>query len=180
MVALIVVVLVGSAIISGVLVYERSRLPGQELSFSLQEKFENEGLPDLQVVDFWGKSFSSRSFKGLVVVWNFWASWCSPCVEEVPSLLKLARLWPDKLKVIFISGDNSREDIEVFLKSFPRLRDSILIWDQDRSIANLFGVSKLPETFIAGKDGRLRKKVVGSVDWASEDAKSYFESLVSE
>jgi cytochrome c biogenesis protein CcmG/thiol:disulfide interchange protein DsbE len=145
------------------------------------EKMKLEGVPLFTSHDLAGHEFNLESQKGKTLIVNFWASWCEPCVEEVPSLIALIKKLDGKVELIAVSGDSDKVEIESFLKSFPELRGPhiSILWDQDKSIVQNYGVERLPETFIVGPDLKLIKKVVGSVHWDQPDSVNYFEQLVS-
>ena len=178
--ALLVVLVLATA---SIWIFKSFYLPQlQEGNSSLKtlDEMENDGAPNFQIVDFQGKNFELRALHGKVVILNFWASWCAPCVEEVPSLIKLAEEFRGELQIIAISGDSSREDIEVFLKSFPGLRaENInLIWDQDRKIMNQFSISRLPESLVLDQNQKLVKKIAGTIDWHTEDSILFVKALI--
>ncbi len=146
------------------------------------KNLEENGLPSVEFHNFFNSSvISSESLKGSVVIVNFWASWCAPCVEEVPSLIKLINKYNGKVKLLAISGDSSKQDIEIFLKSFPGLKaeNITVVWDENRSLMKMFSIARLPESYIFSQDLKLQKKVVGTIDWYTEDAQKYIETLFS-
>ena len=85
-----------------------------------------------------------------------------------------------QVELIAISGDSEVGEIMSFLKSFPKLQGPhiTLLWDEDKSMVQKFGVERLPETFIVGRDGKLVKKVVGSVRWDHPESVKYFKELI--
>ena len=96
----------------------------------------------------------------------FWASWCAPCAQETPSLVAMAKRNSD-WKITAISNDSDQKEVLNFLKIFPGLRapNISLIWDSDEEIANQFGLTGLPESFLVDRNGLLIQKFVGTVDW---------------
>ncbi len=145
------------------------------------EQMEKQGVPNFSAKDLDGKPFELHSLGGKVVILNFWASWCAPCIEEIPSLLSLVKEFKGDVQLVAVSGDSSREDIDVFMKAFPDLKnhkDIKMIWDEDRSIMQQFEVSRLPESLVVGKDNKLKKKIVGTIDWYNEDSLAYMKDLL--
>lgn len=129
------------------------------------------------------KTHSLEEFKGRVIILNFWASWCAPCVVEFPKLEKIARLFPDNIVVIAASVDTDKTDIEKFLsKSKLRPPENFLIFhDQDRKISqDLFQTIRFPETIIIDPAGQMVRKVVGDTDWTGEDMRAYLSGLASQ
>lgn len=149
-------------------------------NYSLLESLEKEGASNFSAKDVNGTAFELESFKDKIVILNFWASWCSPCVEEIPSLIKLVKEFKGKVQLVAISGDNSLEDIQVFLKSFPELKDPDIkiVWDHDRKLMQQFGISRLPESLILKGDFKLAKKIVGTINWYTKDSIEYINTLI--
>ncbi len=115
-----------------------------------------------------------------IVIVSFWASWCSPCVEEFPSMVELVKQFNGKIKILAISEDYTEEDIQIFLKGFHDFNPTHIkiVWDKDQKLLQLYKVFKMPEAFIFNKDGKLIKKVSGSIKWADPDALSFFKQLI--
>lgn len=128
-----------------------------------------------------GQSLDLSQISEPVVLLHFWASWCSPCITEVPALVRFASQFQGKVRIVAISGDRSTEDVKSFLKSFKELNQSniSIVLDLESKIRNRFSVARLPETFIFQNDGRFVKKVSGVTEWDSADAREYFNQLVN-
>lgn len=151
----------------------------QNLEVQLLEQLETHGLGTLEGKKLDGSSFSSKDLKeSSILVVNFWASWCGPCIEEVPSLIQLVQK-NSRIQVIAISQDSSLEDIQAFLKSFPGFKNSQIhiLWDEDRKLMGRFRSERLPESFVFNSKGKLVKKVVGSIDWASPSALEFLGAI---
>jgi cytochrome c biogenesis protein CcmG/thiol:disulfide interchange protein DsbE len=122
--------------------------------------------PGFTLSDLEGKTHQLTDYRGQVVLINFWATWCPPCVEEMPSLEKLHRaLGPKGLKVLAVSVDERVKDVERFRKdhdlTFTILRD------KDRKVAHRYLTFKYPETYVLDREGKLVWKVVGGMDWVA-------------
>ncbi|HRO66773.1 MAG TPA: TlpA disulfide reductase family protein [Pseudobdellovibrionaceae bacterium] len=143
-----------------------------------------EHLPQFKVEDLAGRVISSEDYAGKVLIVNFWASWCGPCVEEIPSFVRLKRALGDDIHILAISNDNTREDIDIFLKSFPDFKgpgiEIVQDTPKDFPITKMFGVYRLPESFVFTKSGRMIRKVVGTIDWASPDAQDFLKTLIAQ
>lgn len=143
-----------------------------------------ESLPSFQISNLEGGVIQSHQLLGKVLVVNFWASWCAPCIEEIPSLIRLKKVMGEQVEILAISNDQVKEDIDVFLKSFPEFRSPLVLLAHDvpkeLPVTKAFGVFRLPESFVFNKSGRMVRKVIGTIDWSSSDAQEYLRSLVNE
>ena len=139
-------------------------------------------VPNVNFKTLDGKVVNTHQFKGKVVLLNFWASWCAPCIEEFPSMLKLMDRFKGKVVFMAISNDSNKSDIESFINRFKKKYKKqisspnfILLWDRDLGITQEhFNILKLPETFIISPDLTLPKKVIGATDW---DGKEMIQSI---
>lgn len=141
----------------------------------------NQELPGFESKTLDGRGIKLSQFKGKVLVVNFWASWCGPCVEEVPSLIKLMQAFPNDLELIAVSGDSTREDIDSFMKSFPEMKtlpNIHVVWDEDKKLSQQYQIYRLPESFLLNKELKLVKKITGTIDWHTDDAVAYIKQLV--
>ncbi len=146
------------------------------------EKNDFKTLPGLSFKDLKQTEVNLEALtKDKIVIVNFWASWCEPCAEEFPSMVKLVNHYKGKIVILAPSHDSSLEDIETFAQAFSlqSVPDLHLLWDKDNTVGKAFQVNKLPESYIFGKDGKLLRKVVGTRDWFNEDAKFFFESQLA-
>lgn len=112
------------------------------------------------------------TFKGKTILLNFWATWCVPCVKEMPSLEKFAEQEKDHgIEVIAISVDDGWDKIHKLFKSInlKPVDKSVMhiLRDEDGSAANTFHTNQFPETYLITRDFVIRKKYVGSMDWMS-------------
>lgn len=138
---------------------------------------ENSMAPAITVNALDGKPLNLPDLKGKVVLLNFWATWCPPCREEIPSMMKLNSAMTGKpFQMVAVSIDEGgRPAIESFFKtsgfSLP------VYTDPDNRAAKTYGITGVPETFIIDKSGILLKKVIGPMAWDSPDVLSYVEGL---
>jgi cytochrome c biogenesis protein CcmG, thiol:disulfide interchange protein DsbE len=120
-------------------------------------------------------------YKGQVVLLNLWATWCGPCRSEMPSLEKLQQeLGPKGLKIVAVSVDNpGMEDaIRAFGKELGLTFE--LLYDADGKIRDDYQAEGFPETFIIGRDGVIRKRVIAATDWSAEPQKALIRELLAE
>lgn len=126
-----------------------------------------------------GKPAKLSDLRGKVVVLNFWATWCPPCVDEMPSLNQLhAAIAPQGATVLGISVDDTdgvyQEFIQRFNLQFPNYRDP------NKQINAAYGTFTFPETYIIGKDGRIARKIIGPQNWINEQWTSYILQLAKQ
>lgn len=144
------------------------------------EKFEKEGVPDIGPSDILGNPISLAQYRGKPVVVHFWATWCAPCAEEFPSLVKFADKYRDKVKVFAITVDESKPDIDDFLSAFGFKESGIaVVRDPEYAIAQKYGTQKLPESYVLSKQHLLIRKLPTSVNWMAADVVEYFDALVA-
>jgi peroxiredoxin len=113
-------------------------------------------------------------YRGKVVLVNFWATWCAPCIQEVPSLLDLHHQDPS-LAILGVSVDEDPDAYSEFLRR--RHIDFITVRDPSESAAKLFHTEMWPETYVIDRKGIIRRKFVGAQDWTSPEVRAYLESL---
>ncbi|HSB52656.1 MAG TPA: TlpA disulfide reductase family protein [Dissulfurispiraceae bacterium] len=141
------------------------------------EKLSGQAAPDFALQDLEGNTVSLSSFKGKVVFLNFWATWCPPCKDELPSIEKLHNLMKQKgLVVLAVSIDKSPEKVRDFLKQHPV--SFRVLMDKNASASRSFKVFSLPMTFIIDKRGVLIEKHFGEKDWSKPDAVRSIEALL--
>jgi len=122
-------------------------------------------------------------FKGKIVLVNFWATWCAPCVKEYPDLLQLAQKMNNKVVLLALSNDQNPEAINQFInKNTPdelkKLGNVHIIWDENQHITQkLFQTFKLPETVIIAPDMTIQDKVIGLIDWTEPEIERRLENL---
>lgn len=178
--ALIIVVILGALAVWGFNTFFLPRVQQAPTTMATVESMEKDGVPNLSLKTLNGESFDLDQLKGKVVILNFWASWCGPCVEEVPSLIKLVKEFKGDIVLVAISGDSSEQDIKVFLKSFPELNSEHIkiVYDQDRSKMKMFDITRLPESMVLAPDRKLAKKLSGAIDWYNKDSIDYMRTLI--
>ena len=124
------------------------------------------------------KKKALSSFKDKVLVLNFWATWCAPCVEELPSLNRLAGHFPKKLRVLALSNERT-DTIKNFLMAFPDFHSHFMTGNVSRSeMLSAFPVRAFPETYILDTLGNKVEKVSGSQKWDSSEWKQKIKFLI--
>ncbi|NYF89241.1 TlpA disulfide reductase family protein [Tunturiibacter empetritectus] len=112
--------------------------------------------------------------RGRVVVLNLWATWCAPCIEELPSLLALEKQMPE-LAIVAVSMDQDPDVYKRFLVDHHV--DLLTVRDEDQKVNALYGTVQIPETYIIDKQGVLRRKFIGAQVWTSPEITSYLSKM---
>jgi cytochrome c biogenesis protein CcmG, thiol:disulfide interchange protein DsbE len=141
--------------------------------------------PEFTVQDS-DRTVSLNQFRGKIVVLNFWASWCPPCVDELPSLMQLQTALESKgVVVLGVSVDAEAADYQKFLKehdvNFLTVRDP---GEQNRTntgvvapVSSKYGTYRFPETYIIDRDGVLRRKLIGPANFTQPELMEYLSRL---
>jgi len=174
------------AVVSAVLVFAAAALAAGR--FFLHDELSPPGTagsdaPDFHVVtlDVPPKSRALANYKGQVVLLNTWATWCAPCREEMPSIERLYTTYAGKgLKVVAVSIDDagSEQGIRDFARAFGLTFE--ILHDPTGSMQRTYHILGVPETFVIGKDGVIRKKISGPTDWNSAANRALVEQLLAE
>ena len=129
--------------------------------------------PDFTLNDG-SRTVQLSKYRGKVVVLNFWATWCAPCIEEIPSLNQLQQQMP-QLVVLGVSVDQNEEAYRRFL---GRHRiDFSTIRDPEQHVNALYGTFVFPDTYVIDRNGQIRRKFINSQDWTSPEIVDYLSHL---
>ena len=134
---------------------------------------------DFTLSDLRGKVWTLRELRGKVVLVNFWATWCPPCVEETPSLIELNKRISNRNGVVLgVSVDEDDAAYQKFIQehgiNFPTSRDG------SKKSAQDYGTVMYPETYIIDRHGKIARKVIGPQDWNSAEMVAYFDNLLAQ
>ncbi len=122
------------------------------------------------------RSVTLSQFRGQVVVLNFWATWCPPCVEETPSLVSMQqRMRSRGITVVGVSIDEDGDAYHRFLQAHAI--DFITVRDPAERISTMYGTFGWPETYIIDRQGIIRRKLIGPVDWNSPEMTQFLSAL---
>jgi peroxiredoxin len=134
--------------------------------------------PDFTLQDLNGQPVRLRELRGKVVLLNFWATWCAPCLHEMPSMERLFQTFQHTAFVLLaISMDRQGAEVARPFVDNLRLTFPVLL-DPASEVARQYGVRGLPTTYLIGADGRLLGAVVGARDWYRTEAKALIAGLV--
>ena len=133
--------------------------------------------PDFSIKDQAGRLIKLSDYRGKVVFLNFWATWCQPCIAEMPSMEKLNAAFKDrKFQMLAISVDNGWEEVNQFYKDYNLTIPNAL--DPGHQIAlNLYHVAKFPETFLIDSNGFVVRHEWAR-NWSDPRLMGYVESLI--
>lgn len=123
--------------------------------------------PEVSFADQSGKTVALASFRGRTVLINLWATWCAPCVQEMPSLERLQAKLGD-IAVLAVSEDRTGNDAVAPFVAKLKLEGLAIYLDPKNAVAHAFAVDGLPTSFLVDRDGRIAGKLEGAADWDSE------------
>ena len=133
--------------------------------------------PPLALPALDGKTLRLEDYRGKVVLINFWATWCEPCREEMPSIARLRQAFAGRpFEVLAVNMGEGEGRIRKFLDQVPL--DFPVLMDRDSAVSKAWKVRLLPMSFLVGPDGRIRYSVLGEFDWAGEPARRTVAGLL--
>nr|WP_320116408.1 TlpA disulfide reductase family protein [uncultured Desulfuromonas sp.] len=134
--------------------------------------------PDFELSSLHGETVRLSALRGKVVVLNFWATWCPPCREEVPSMQQLHEMMTGTEFVMLAVNieQDGRQTVPVFLQKNPA--DFTILFDESGQVRKSYGVAKYPETFVIDPQGRIVEKVVGSINWSQPRVVEFMRGLL--
>ncbi len=134
-----------------------------------------QAIPAIDLVDLQGQRWNNERLKGHAVVLNFWATWCAPCKEEMPSLQTLHELGGGEPVVIGVNVRETASHVKRYVKTtgigFP------VLLDPQGELARRWGVTVYPTTFLIAPDGRVRWRIQGEVDWTGTEPDRWITGL---
>jgi thiol-disulfide isomerase/thioredoxin len=137
------------------------------------------GTAAIDLPDVKGQQHSLEDYRGQVVLVNFWASWCPPCIQEMPVLERLKQALNDQpFEVLAVNVGEQKYRVWKFVKLISFGLPVLL--DTRKDIFKAWGASVLPTSFLLDKQGRIRYRVQGDIEWNSENVISLIEQLINE
>lgn len=177
MTLLIIALLFGSMALGKLLLNPETPISTQDFAQKTSQKdaMPEEGIaaPDFSALQFHPQKtpLSLSGFQGKHTLLNFWASWCTPCISEMPHLFNLAKDNPDTLALLTLSIDTKHEKAETFFASLIQrfiasdAKNIYAAWDERAQISqNLYGTFQVPESYLISPDGMLIKKFSGVIE----------------
>ena len=127
-----------------------------------------------------GEVLSLSNFKGRIVLLNFWATWCLPCIKELPSMERLqTKFKEDDFTIIAISLDRGGKSVAARLLRRLKLKKLTLYTDKENKSAQKLGVKFMPTTFIFDREGRKLGKLQGGIEWDSTNAEALIKYFIN-
>ena len=119
---------------------------------------------------------SLNQFRGQIVILNFWATWCPPCDQELPSLMDMQNQMRARgVVVVGVSIDVDGDAYHRYLKQ--RNVNFVTVRDPEQKVAGMYGTSGWPESYIIDRQGVLRRKIVGPINWGSPEVMQFLSKL---
>jgi thiol-disulfide isomerase/thioredoxin len=147
---------------------------GKLVPWRVEQSTAEFSLPDVK-----NQMHSSSDFKGKVILLNFWASWCPPCIQEMPELEHLKQQMADQpFEVIAINVGEKRYKVRKFLKLIKF--DLPVLLDTKKDLFNDWDLKSLPTSFLIDANGHIRYKVRGNPGWENENTLATIQQLISE
>jgi thiol-disulfide isomerase/thioredoxin len=138
-----------------------------------QPSLVGKAAPDFTIHDG-DRTVTMQQYRGKPVMINFWASWCAPCVEEIPSLEALHHQMPD-LKILTVSVDEDSDAYAKFLAEHPMDMDKVR--DPSQQSNRSFGSYRFPETFVIDSHGVVQRRFIGMQDWTSPEMLQFLRQV---
>jgi peroxiredoxin len=133
--------------------------------------------PALELADLDGGTHRLADYRGKTVLVNFWATWCAPCLAEMPSIERLRRAMEGRpFAVLAVNMGESGRVARDFARKLP-VTFTVLL-DQDGRVTRAWGARVLPASYLVGPDGAIRYSYFGDLDWASDEVRARIESLM--
>ena len=121
------------------------------------------------------RTVTLSQFRGKPVMLNFWATWCPPCVQEMPDIVELQKKLGDKVIILAVSTDVDEDAYKKFTAT--RAQGLLTVRDGDHKSSSLYGTWQFPETYVIDRQGVIRRKFIGAQAWTSPEMVDYFSKL---
>lgn len=172
-------------VIIAVGLWKASHHSGRELvqNLSQGQRSENHEVlrdaPQFELNDASGQKIKLEKYKGKLVLIHFWASWCGPCLDEIPQWVELGTVFKDKpVQLIAISQDQNWQDAQKILPSQKLTSNVISLLDTPGDVSDRYGTYQFPETYLLNADLKIVFKWVGPQDWGSKTTHEFIEKFI--
>lgn len=133
---------------------------------------------EFQLKDIKETTHRLSDYRNQIVILHFWASWCPPCMDELPDILDFARQFEEKsVRLILVSLDRSWKEAESVLSTLSLPKNAISLLDIDAQVPTAYGSFQYPETYIIGRDSKILMKWVGPQKWEDPRYKDFINKI---
>jgi peroxiredoxin len=141
--------------------------------------YDGAPLPDFTLNDMQGTPHTLSKYKGNVVMLNFWATYCGPCIKEMPSMQRLSEKMAGKpFTILAVDMAEEAADIEAFFSKHQIKVDFPLLLDPDGEVLEQWMISAVPTTFILDRSGTIRYALYGGLEWDNDEVIATLDSLM--
>lgn len=149
------------------------------VGISSAEKEEKIPAPDFTLMTMDNKKLSLKDFKGKYIFLNFWATWCGPCIDEMPSMERLYQKFKSKknFAMLAVSIDKGGAEVVEKFKAENKFTFTVLL-DRDSEVAAAYGVMGIPSTYLIDTQGFVINRAVGARTWDTKDSIEFFEKML--
>ena len=152
-------------------------LPATAADLSKLKPWSGGKTPPLVLKDLQGKSHDLAQYRGRVVVLNFWATWCAPCVKEMPALARLEQqLAAERFALLTVNFGEGEKRVQPFVDKLG-VKFAVLL-DRDMAATRAWVDKGLPTTYVIGPDGTIRYQVLGELEWDAPAVEAKLRELL--
>jgi cytochrome c biogenesis protein CcmG, thiol:disulfide interchange protein DsbE len=130
--------------------------------------------PDFTVQDS-ERTVALHDYRGKIVILNLWATWCPPCIEEIPDLELLQKRMGDKVTIVAVSYDDTDSAYKQFVREHKL--GFLTVHDRERKLKDLYQPTGPPETYVIDRSGKILRKFIGPQQWAGPEIVDYLQKL---
>ncbi|OGW56802.1 MAG: hypothetical protein A2Y48_10665 [Nitrospirae bacterium RIFCSPLOW2_12_42_9] len=146
------------------------------LNFGVQEYTVPADAKDFTLKDINNRNISLKNFRGKIVILNFWATWCGPCRQEMPSMERLHQQFKDRgLVILAIASGDDTKSVNSFITKYNLTFPALI--DKDLEVTDIYKVWALPTTYFINSKGQIIGVAQGSRDWNTKEATQYITSI---
>ena len=141
--------------------------------------YSGEPLPDFTLSDMQGKGHTLSGYRGKVVMVNFWATYCGPCIKEIPSMQRLkGKLAGKPFEILAIDMAEEQGDVAAFMKRHHIEVNFPILLDEEGMVIEQWMVSAVPTTFILDPQGKIRYALYGAIEWDNDEVVTTINTLL--
>ncbi len=141
--------------------------------------YDGEALPDFTLGDMGGKMHTLSQYRGKVVMVNFWATYCGPCIKEIPSMANLKKKLAGKpFEILAIDMAEEKSDVQAFMQRHKIEVNFPILLDMEGGVIEQWMVSAVPTTFIVGPQGKIHYALYGAIEWDSDEVVKTIQGLM--